>query len=295
MTCVLFSGLPLQVRPGEWRTQADVFGEIFFVFLALGTLVGVVVVAYTLYNAYKYRENGQPEDVDEDRPTLGELPTGDDGGKGKKLFLSFGISAIIVISLVVYAYTLLIYVESGPDVDPEAELEVDVEGYQFGWEFEYPNGHSVDNELRVPADRVVYLHVTSRDVWHNFGAPELRIKADSIPGETATTWFLEEETGTYTAECFELCGTGHSYMKADIIVMEPDEFEEWYEGTDPEADEDEGQGEEADEENNNGTDGDGEDSDDGDDTSSALSDPPAGPSPIGPAAGSSGVAGGVTA
>lgn len=211
------------------------FEEIFLAFLALGTLVGIVVVAYTLYNAFKYRENGEPDELEDDRPTLGELPTGDGGDKSKKLFLSFGISAIIVIGLVAYAYTLLIYVETGPDVDPEAELEVDVEGYQFGWEFEYPNGHSVDNELRVPADRVVYLHVTSRDVWHNFGAPELRIKADSIPGETATTWFLEEETGTYTAECFELCGSGHSYMKADIIVMDPAEFDDWYAATESDA------------------------------------------------------------
>lgn len=275
MTCVLLSGLLLQVRPGEWRSQADVFEEIFFVFLALGTLVGLAVVTYTLYNAYKYRDNGEPEEDGEDRPTLGELPTGDDGGKGKKLFLSFGISAIIVISLVVYAYTLLIYVESGPDVDPEAELEIDVEGYQFGWEFEYPNGHSVDNELRVPADQVVYLHVTSRDVWHSFGSPELRIKTDSIPGETSTTWFLEEETGTYTVECFELCGSGHSYMKADIIVMEPDEFEEWYEGTDPEADENGGE--------NDGTD-DTDDTSDADDTSTSLT---------GPAVGSVGTSGGV--
>lgn len=234
----LLTTLLLQVLPGEWRTQAAVFDEIFLVFLVIGTLVGIVVVTYTLYNAYKYRDDGEPASPDENRPELGELPTGDKSGKGKKLFLSFGISAIIVISLVVYAYTLLLYVESGPQVEQDAELEIDVVGYQFGWEFQYPNGHSMDNEMRVPADKVVRLDATSRDVWHNFGSPDLRIKTDAIPGETSSTWFAAEEPGTYNAECFELCGSGHSYMEADIIVMEPAAFEEWYASTESETAED---------------------------------------------------------
>lgn len=230
----------LQAGVGEWRSQADVFNELFLVFLGLGTLVGVVVVAYTLYNAYIYRETGQ-EDDDEDRPTLGELPTGDKGGKGKKLFLSFAISAIIVISLVVYSYMLLLYVEEGPNADPEAELEVDVEGYQFGWDFEYENGITTTNEMVIPADRVVYIDVTARNVWHTFGVSELRVKSDAIPGQTSTTWFSVDEPtdpdDPYVAECFELCGTGHSDMMADIYVLPPDEFDEWYEENAPDDDE----------------------------------------------------------
>ncbi|MEF8781221.1 MAG: cytochrome c oxidase subunit II [Haloferacaceae archaeon] len=238
MTYASLSTLLLQVQPGEWRSQVNVFDELFLAFVGLGTLVGIVVVSYTLYNALKYRDGGGsgPADDEADRPVLGELPTGEGGKKSRKLFLSFGLSAVIVISLVVYSYTLLIYVESGPDVEPESELEVDVVGYQFGWEFQYPNGHAVDNELRVPADQVVRLHVTSRDVWHSFGVPELRVKSDAIPGQTSTTWFSVDESGTYTAECFELCGAGHSYMKAEIVVMEPAAFEEWYAGTGPDGD-----------------------------------------------------------
>ncbi len=219
--------------PESWRAQAEVFSEIFLVFLVIGTTVGVVVVAYTLINAYKYRDTG--EDTDGfDAPRLGELPTGQEGGKSKKLFLSFGLSAIIVISLVVYSYTLLLYVEAGPssEVETEGNLDIEVTGIQFGWEFEYPNGQESFNTMRVPAgeDQVIRLHVTSDDVWHAFGVTELRIKADSIPGQTDTTWFIADEPGTYTIECFELCGSGHSQMDGEIIVMEPDEFDEWYEG-----------------------------------------------------------------
>ncbi|MFC7193542.1 hypothetical protein ACFQL4_01000 [Halosimplex aquaticum] len=56
------------------RAPAEVFNSIFVVFLGLGTLVGVVVISYTLYNAYKYRyREGEDPAPDVDRPELEEL------------------------------------------------------------------------------------------------------------------------------------------------------------------------------------------------------------------------------
>ena len=222
----------------SWRAQAEVFDEIFFVFLALGTLIGTIVVAYTLWNVYKYRDDGGEPKEDFDAPEVGELPTGQGGPKAKKLFLSFGLSAIVVISLVVYAYGILLYVEEGPDAN-EDNIEILVEGYQYGWDYEYPNGHTETGELVVPADTRIDISVTSRDVWHNFGSSELRIKSDAIPGDTNTNWFsvsseeVQAQGGeaTYRVECFELCGPGHSAMKGQITVIPQDEWEEWYEGT----------------------------------------------------------------
>jgi cytochrome c oxidase subunit 2 len=38
---------PITLQQGtDWQAQAEVFEEIFFVFLSLGTLVGIVVVSY---------------------------------------------------------------------------------------------------------------------------------------------------------------------------------------------------------------------------------------------------------
>ncbi|MGQ3327749.1 MULTISPECIES: cytochrome c oxidase subunit II [Halorubrum] len=222
----------------DWRAQAEVFDEIFFVFLALGTLIGTIVVAYTLWNVYKYRDDGGEPKEDFDAPEVGELPTGQGGPKAKKLFLSFGLSAIVVISLVVYAYGILLYVEEGPD-SPEENIEIMVEGYQYGWDYEYPNGHTESGEMVVPADTRIDITVTSRDVWHNFGSSELRIKSDAIPGDTNENWFsvsseeVQAQGGeaTFMVECFELCGPGHSAMKSQITVIPEDEWETWYEGT----------------------------------------------------------------
>ncbi|RBI62268.1 cytochrome c oxidase subunit II [halophilic archaeon] len=209
-------------------TRTAVFQQIFDVFLVLGTLVGVVVVSYMLYNAVKYRD-GEGERSDEfDPPKLGELPSG--SGGGRKLFLSFGLSTVIVVSLVAWTYGTLLYVEADSPGEDEAAVEVEVTGFRFGWQFEYPNGHTA-SKLRVPADQSVRLHVTSDDVFHTFGVPELRVKTDAIPGRYTDTWFRANETGTYEARCFELCGAGHSYMTAEVVVMPPDEYREWYEST----------------------------------------------------------------
>ncbi len=213
------------------QTRVDVFEDIFMIFLVLGTLVGVIVVAYTLYNAYKYRDTGEPAADDEDVPTLGELPTGGQGGR--KLFLSFALSAVVVISLVAYAYVLLLYVETGPEGENPGEdaIEVDVEGWAFDWDFHYEDGVETTGTMYVPAGETVWINVTSDDVWHSFGISDQRVKADAIPGEYDQTWFIAEEPGEYedAIECFELCGSGHSGMTSDLVVLEPEEYEEWFE------------------------------------------------------------------
>lgn len=217
---------PLSHAPGDgWRTQASVFEEIYLVFLILGGAVGVVVIGYMLYNGWKYRA-GATEDELENPPVLGELPVGEGGGK--KLFVSFAISAVIVITLIVWSYSALIYAEQGPE-DIEDNMVIEVEGYTFAWDFTYENGETSTGTMVVPEDHVINLEVTSRDVWHTFGVTELRIKADSIPGQTATTWFIADEPGIYLIECFELCGAGHSHMEAELIVVPQETFDEMYE------------------------------------------------------------------
>ena len=63
---------PITLQQGtDWQAQAEVFEEIFFVFLPLGTLVGIVVVSYTLWHVYKSRDDGRDPDEDVDAPAVG--------------------------------------------------------------------------------------------------------------------------------------------------------------------------------------------------------------------------------
>jgi cytochrome c oxidase subunit 2 len=226
-----------------------VFGLLYQVFLLMGTLVGVVVIGYIVYNAYKYRtdQGAVPGeyDVDEDRlaeqdeyesvarPELGEVPSQAGGDTGKKVFLSFSISAIIVLALIVFAYWNFLYVENVAAEDREDAMEVTVVGDQFNWEYEYPGGYTT-NTLVAPTDRPVVLNVTSchpgeceNDVMHSWGVSEFRAKTDAMPGEYTQTWFQASETGTHNAVCYELCGSGHSSMRGSVEIRSQSEFESW--------------------------------------------------------------------
>lgn len=241
-------------------TQVEVFDRLYLVFLGLGTIVGVIVMSYVVYNAYKYRTtdtdargrydvdeselDGDKEEYDVARPQRGEIPTGQGKGGGKKLFMSFGMSAVLVLGLIIYSYSLLLYVED-TGANQEDALDVEVEGFQFGWAYEYESGltssdydaselsdvvgEEVSSDaLVVPQGEVTQLRITSRDTFHNYGIPEFRAKGDAIPGDYTDSWFQPEKTGLFRANCYELCGQGHSDMHGDVVVLPPDEFEEWY-------------------------------------------------------------------
>lgn len=151
------AGWLLQIGGDDIATRVDVFEQIFLVFMLLGTLVGVVVITYTLYNAYHYRSGNEEADETTDRPTLGELPTGANKG-GRKLFLSFGLSAIIVVSLIAWTYGMLLFVEGGGnDVDPENATQVDVEGVYPRWSYTY------DDQDRIPNSAATQLVIAARD------------------------------------------------------------------------------------------------------------------------------------
>jgi len=224
---------PVGQAGGVSQTPEALFQQIFTVFVVLGSLVGIVVIGYMLYNAYKYRAGtGRGAEADDSkkvtRPEPGQIPTG--SGGGKKLFLSFGISAVIVLSLIVWTYSALLFVETTPE-QQESDLTVEVVGEQFAWQFHYPNGETSVNEMVVPEGAMVELEVSTADVFHNFNIPKFRTGADAMPGHTLETWFVADERGNFTAECREICGAGHSGMNAQVRVVSQEEFEEWYGGS----------------------------------------------------------------
>ena len=52
------------------------------------------------------------------------------------------------------------------------------------------------------------------DVIHSFFVPNFSEKLDAVPGITTTLRVTPTRTGTYPVECTELCGAGHSLMRA---------------------------------------------------------------------------------
>ncbi len=113
---------------------------------------------------------------------------------------------------------------------PKETLDVYVVGKQWMWKFQHLGGQREINELHVPVGRAVRLTMTSEDVIHDVFIPAFRIKADVLPGRYVTEWFQATKPGTYHLFCAEYCGTRHSGMVGQVVVMEPQDYQAWLAG-----------------------------------------------------------------
>ncbi|MEO6991843.1 MAG: cytochrome c oxidase subunit II [Candidatus Baltobacteraceae bacterium] len=110
-------------------------------------------------------------------------------------------------------------------------LTMEAIGHQFNYEFRYPTlKTSVQNDMHVPVNTPVTLHVTSVDVIHSFWVPEVRLKADMVPGLVQTLRFTPTRVGKYRIICTEFCGVGHSAMDAALYVDSQADFSKWLAG-----------------------------------------------------------------
>jgi cytochrome c oxidase subunit 2 len=110
---------------------------------------------------------------------------------------------------------------------PKDTTDVYVMGKKWMWKFAYPDGPNAVGTLHVPANRPVRLLMTSRDVIHSFFVPDFRIKMDVLPGRYTEAWFEATKPGRYQILCAEYCGTWHSQMWGEVVVMPPAEFDTW--------------------------------------------------------------------
>ena len=113
---------------------------------------------------------------------------------------------------------------------PADATEVYVVAKQWMWKIEHMEGQREINELHVPMGQNVKLIMTSQDVIHSFFVPAFRIKQDVLPGRYTTLWFKATVPGRYHLFCAEYCGTMHSGMGGDIVVMEPQDYAQWMAG-----------------------------------------------------------------
>lgn len=113
-------------------------------------------------------------------------------------------------------------------VDPQA-IEIKVIASQWTWQFEYPHG-VLSPVLRLPVNKQVVLKMESRDVIHSFWVPEFRIKQDVVPGLITDYRVTPNLIGAYKVRCAELCGTRHSVMETDVLVVTEEEYKTWLDG-----------------------------------------------------------------
>jgi cytochrome c oxidase subunit 2 len=133
------------------------------------------------------------------------------------------------IFLAVFGWGAVIYFHQR--TPPQDSTEIYVVGKQWMWKIEHVEGQREINELHVPVDRDIKLIMTSQDVIHSFFIPEFRVKQDVLPGRYTTLWFKATMPGTYHLFCTQYCGTEHSGMIGQVVVMNPVDYQNWMGGT----------------------------------------------------------------
>ncbi|WGH79899.1 cytochrome c oxidase subunit II [Jannaschia ovalis] len=148
---------------------------------------------------------------------------------------------------------------------PEGDVVVKVSGFQWAWEYEYPEedisfqsymigadtgnmltedsraqliaaGYTedqfrlaTDTSVVVPVGKTIVMQVTGLDVIHSWTIPSFGVKQDGIPGRLAQLWFEAEEEGIYFGQCSELCGIAHAFMPITVKVVSEEAYAQWLE------------------------------------------------------------------
>jgi cytochrome c oxidase subunit 2 len=149
----------------------------------------------------------------------------------------------------------------------DAEIDIEVRGYQWKWQYTYLNDDpakevkfmsamltpqeeilnrtdkrehyllDVDNELVIPVNTRVRFLITSEDVIHSWWVPDFAVKKDAVPGYVHEAWTVVEEPGVYRGQCAELCGKDHGFMPVVVRAVERDEYDQWMAEKQQEAEE----------------------------------------------------------
>ena len=179
---------------------------VFFFFLVEGLVLFVVV---------KFRAKS-----DDDAPVQVH-------GNTKLEFGWTVIPFLILVGVGVFTVATLVDLDRAPKGNDV--LKVEVIGHQWWWEYQYPDLHvTTANELHIPVDRPVYVHVTSSDVIHSFWVPALNGKIDAIPGrQNHLTLRAQKANQTYLGQCTEYCGLSHANMRIRLFTHTQSDFNKW--------------------------------------------------------------------
>lgn len=211
-------------------TNGAAIGNLHLKLALLAIPITAAVELILIYTVYRYRNNDDPQPRRENR----------------RLEITWTVATAAILVFVGAASMVVL---ANPYVSPRAGAPstagsgqpgkvpvpsgsnatvVNVTGYQWAWQFDYAGTNvTTTDKLVLPANRSVYLYVSSADVIHSFYSPALSFKQDAFPGKVNTIRTKVTKPGTYQAYCAEFCGAGHSRMRAKIVVLPPDQYRQW--------------------------------------------------------------------
>ncbi len=213
-------GIPLALLipwfPADASKQASNVHTLYTVLLIASVPIFVLVETVVLFSVWKFRM--RPGEELKDGPPI--------HGNTRLEVAWTAAPALLIIGLCTFAYVTLRHNEASK----AGEMTVNVTERQFAFEFSYPTSGGnqvVSPDLYLPQGRPVVFKIRSLDVIHSFFVPNFSEKIDAVPGITTTLRVTPTRLGAYPVECTELCGPGHSLMRAAAFVVTPARFATW--------------------------------------------------------------------
>ena len=207
----MFESFPLwPQRASTIAGQVDAL-YVFLVLLSLFMTAAIFTMILIFAIRYRRRPGVQAEQIE----------------GSHKLEITWSIVPMGVFMVIFFWSAIIFFKQRTP---PDGAGTVYVVAKQWMWKLQHEEGQREINQLHIPVGKDIKLIMTSQDVIHSFYVPAFRIKQDVLPGRYTTAWFHATKAGTYHLFCAEYCGTQHSGMIGQVVVMEPAEYQAWLSG-----------------------------------------------------------------
>jgi cytochrome c oxidase subunit 2 len=210
---------PLQSWWGLNQAKSDFARDLWVLMntiLLAAAVVFIVVEAVLFLAVFRFRAR-----------RAGALPRQTHGNTPIEVIWT--IMPAVVLAFVAIPTVRTIFASYHPERTGPVDLQVQVIGHQWWWEFRYPPelGITTANELHFPAGQRVAVAIESADVIHAFWFPELAGKRDAIPTHVNELAWTADRPGVYYGQCTQLCGTSHANMRMRAVAHDAAGWQSW--------------------------------------------------------------------
>jgi cytochrome c oxidase subunit 2 len=196
-------------------------------FFWIAVIIGLGVIAGTLYVALRFRE--KPGEERAVKQVHGNS------------VLEISWTVIPALILAVMAVPTVATIFSLAKKPTGNVVNVTVTARQWWWQFSYTdpgNGVETANELHIPINTPVSLTLVgppkcspapcyANGVIHSFWIPALNGKKDVVPGRTQFLKLEADKPGVFLGQCAEYCGLSHANMKMRVVAQTRPDYDAW--------------------------------------------------------------------
>ncbi len=204
--------------PEPVSSQGQDFLDLWRGFHWVAAAVGVLIWGLVVYSVIRFRRRG--DDLPRQSPY--NIP----------MEVLYTVTPLVVVA-VLFGFTVATQ-QRVTAVSADPDVVVDVTGFQWSWQFAYPEeGVTVRSDgvepprMVLPVGANVRFRLKANDVVHSFWVPRFLVKRDLIPGVDNQFDVKVTEEGEWVGRCAEFCGLDHYQMNFSVAGVPAAQYRQW--------------------------------------------------------------------